>query len=78
MQGFIKIPRPFQPYSKHFSPSFNKRYRPAEKILPKTPVLESKGGKPLKMAFEDQLKALILYHLEEHSSGRELLRVLKR
>jgi len=29
------------------------------------------------MEFEDQLKALILYHLEEHSSGRHLIQVLK-
>jgi hypothetical protein len=72
------MPHPLQPYNKSTSPSFNKLYRPAEKILPKTPVLESKGDKPLKMTFEDQLKALIFYHLEEHSSGRELLQVLKQ
>ena len=29
------------------------------------------------MDFEHQLKALIFYHLEEHSSGRYLLQVLK-
>jgi hypothetical protein len=29
------------------------------------------------MEFEDQLKALIFYHLEEHSSGRHLIQVLK-
>jgi hypothetical protein len=46
-------------------------------MLPKTPVLESKGDKPLKMSFEDQLKALIFYHLEEHVSGRHLIQVLK-
>lgn len=67
----------FRPYSKHHSPSFHKVYRPAEKILIKTPVLNSKGDRPLKMSFEDQLKALIFYHLEEHSSGRHLLQVLK-
>jgi len=71
------MPHLFQPYSKNPSPSFHKLYRPAEKILPKTPVLESKGDRPLKMSFEDQLKALIFYHLEEHSSGRHLLQVLK-
>ena len=69
---------PFQPYSQHSSPSFHKLYHPAKKILEKMPALESRGNRPLKMSFEDQLKALIFYHLEEHSSGRELLQVLKQ
>jgi hypothetical protein len=71
------MPHPFRPYSKHRSYSFDKLYRPAENILPKTPVLTSRGDRPLKMTFEDQLKALIFFHLEEHSSGRHLLQVLK-
>lgn len=41
------------------------------------PELKSKGNRPLKMSFEDQLKALIFYHLEEHSSVRHLIQVLK-
>lgn len=41
------------------------------------PALESRGDRPLKMSFEDQLKALIFYHLEEHVSGRHLIQVLK-
>jgi hypothetical protein len=40
------------------------------------PALESRGDRPLKMSFEDQLKALIFYHLEEHVSGRHLIQVL--
>ncbi len=52
------MPHPFRPYSKHRSYSFDKLYRPAENILPKTPVLTSRGDRPLKMTFEDQLKAL--------------------
>lgn len=40
-------------------------------------MLQSRGDRPLKMEIEDQLKALIFYHLEEHSSGRHLLQVLK-
>jgi hypothetical protein len=71
------MPHPFQPYSKHPSPSFHKLYHPAKKILAKMPTLESRGNRPLKMSFEDQLKALIFYHLHDHTSGRELLQVLK-
>ena len=33
------------------------------------PPLESRGGRPLKMTFEDQLKSLIFFHLEEKTSA---------
>ena len=46
--------------------------------LDQCPVLEAKGSRPLQMTFEDQLKILTYYHLEEHSSGRHLLQVLKQ
>ena len=39
--------------------------------------LESRGYRPLQMSFDDQLKALIFYHLEEFSSGSELLQALE-
>ena len=70
--------RSFEPYQKkHFSPSFYKLYQPVVKILPETPVLESRGDRPLQMTFEDELKALIFFHLEEHNSGRHLIQVFK-
>lgn len=72
------MPRSFEPYQKkHFSPSFNQLYQPVVKILPETPVLESRGDRPLQMTFEDELKALIFFHLEEHNSGRHLIQVFK-
>ena len=72
------MPRSFEPYQKkHHSPSFWKLFQPLEKILPETPALESRGDRPLKMTFEDQLKALIFFHLEEHVSARHLIQVLK-
>ena len=40
--------------------------------------LESRGYRPLQMTFDDQLKALIFYHLEEYSSGSELLQALEQ
>ena len=46
-------------------------------MIHKAPALESRGDRPLKMTFEDQLKALIFFHLEEHVSGRHLIQVLK-
>ena len=72
------MPRSIKPYKKKFQPpSFHKLFYPVANVLPKVPVLESRGDRPLKMSFEDQLKALIFYHLEEHVSGRHLIQVLK-
>lgn len=48
-----------------------KRFKPEN-------LLESRGYRPLQMTFEDQLNALILFHLEEYSSGHELLQALEQ
>jgi hypothetical protein len=40
--------------------------------------LASRGYRPLQMTFEDQLKALIFYHLEGFSSGSELLQAMEQ
>jgi len=69
----------------HLNPQLRKQqktrflqlWRPIEKKLPDTPPLESQGDRPLQMNFEQQLKALVYYHLEEHKSGRHLLQVLQ-
>ena len=72
------MPKAFDPHKKHFiSPSFYALFQPLNDILAKAPPLESRGDKPLKMNFEDQLKALIFFHLEEHVSARHLIQVLK-
>jgi hypothetical protein len=51
-------------------------YFPFKAALDRCPVLVARGDRPLQMTFEDQLKILTYYHLEEHSSGRHLLQVL--
>ena len=72
------MPRSFKPYQKKTNaPSFNQLYQPFGKVLPEAPLLESRGDRPLRMTFEDEAKALIFFHLEEHSSGRHLVQVLK-
>lgn len=40
------------------------------------PSLTSGSNRSLEFSFEDQLKTLIYYHLEEHASGRHLLQSL--
>lgn len=40
--------------------------------------LESRGYRPLQMSFNDQLKSLVFYHLQEYTSGSELLQALEQ
>ena len=61
------MPRSLKPYQKkRLAPSFYQLYQPLVIILQETPMLESRGDRLLQMTFEDQLKALIFFHLEEH------------
>jgi hypothetical protein len=41
-------------------------------------MLNSRGDRPLQLSFEDQFKALIYFHLQEFSSGRELMQALEQ
>jgi hypothetical protein len=56
---------------------FNNLYQPLQSLVPGSPALEARGNRPLQMTFEDQLKTLIFFHLEEHVSGRHLLQFLE-
>lgn len=72
------MPRTLQPWNKKSkAPSFYDLFQPAQNILTSIPPLEAQGNRPLQMEFEDQLKALVLYHLDEHTSGSHLLHVLE-
>ena len=51
--------------------------KPLKDIYKNVDPLLSKGNRKLKMTFQEILDALILFHLEEHHSGRHLLQVLK-
>ena len=70
------MPRTFHPKKRYAAPSFRKLCVPLVDILPRTPRLESRGNRPLKMEFEHQLNALIFFHLEEHTSERHLIDAL--
>ena len=72
------MPRTFHPQDKEQNvPSFHELWQPVENIFICMPPLEARGNRPLQMDFEHQLKAVIFYHLEEHTSGRHLLQVLE-
>jgi hypothetical protein len=62
---------------KYFAPAFGDIRKPLTRILPGAPLLESRGNRPLQMNFEDQLDALIFFHLEEHTSARHLIQTLR-
>lgn len=73
------MPRSLEPYQRKLqSHAFNNFFQPARDAIPKTLVLESRGDRPLKMTFEDQLKILIFFHIEEHVSARHMLQVLEQ
>lgn len=59
------------------SKTFNKLMKPINALLSKVAPLVSRGDRPLQMTFEDQLNALVFYHLEEHDSGTHLVQVLQ-
>lgn len=61
----------------HTPPAHDKLMGPAKKILPTTTPLRSKSNKPLAMTTDDVLNILVYYHLNEFSSGRELLQNLE-
>lgn len=71
------MPRTLEPCRKRKAPSFQKLIRPLKRVLQGITALTSRGNRPLKMTFEDQLNALILFHLEDHTSGRELIQTLQ-
>lgn len=58
-------------------PSFLQITKPLTYLLSNAPQLNSRGNRPLQMTFEDQLNALIYFHLEEHTSARHLIQALQ-
>ena len=71
--------RPFKRLKqKRKSRAFQKLLVPIVERFKSENILESRGYRPLQMSFDDQLKALIFYHLEEFSSGSDLLQALEQ
>jgi hypothetical protein len=58
--------------------TFKRLLAPIVKRFKLANMLESRGDRPLQLTFDDQLKALIFFHLQEYSSGRELLQALEQ
>lgn len=65
------------PEKKKIDSKTYKLYKTTLKMaLQDAPELSSRGDRPLKMTFEDQLNALLFFHLEEHESARDLVQDL--
>ena len=71
------MPYSLDPFRKKHATSFKQLFQPAQEALAGAPPLEARGNRPLKMEFEGHLKALVYFHLEEHTSAQHLLQVLK-
>ena len=64
------MPRTLKAHApKSQEPSFQELWQPVEKFRDDIPLLPSRGNRQLKMNFEQQLKSLILFHLEEYESS---------
>ena len=71
------MPRSFHPHEKKFfAPSLCDLLNPIYAIPGGIPLLLARGNKPLELSFEQQLNALVYFHLEEHTSGCHLLQCI--
>ena len=61
----------------HIVPTQRQLLKPLKQILPKVPPLKSKSNKPLAMNTEELINILTYYHLQEFTSGTELIQVLQ-
>jgi len=59
------------------SPTFSALISPLEDILPEITPLESTSNRPITFTFDHQLKSLIYYHTEEHTSAQSLLQEMQ-
>ena len=61
----------------HAVPTQRHLLKPLKNIMPKIPPLKSRSNKPLAMNTEELLNILTYYHLQEFSSGSELIQALQ-
>jgi len=72
------MPHTFKPQNSGQAVEFQQLFKPVQGAMGDMPKLESEGNRPLQMTFEDHLKALVYFHLEEHHSAQHLLQVLEQ
>lgn len=72
------MPHTFDPFQKRNALRFFSLFKPAIEAMSQMPALNAKGNRPLQMSFEEHLRALVFFHLEEHHSAQHLLQVLEQ
>ena len=72
------MPHTFDPFKKRSKLEFNSFYQPVIEAMSQMPALNARGNRPLQMSFEEHLRALVFFHLEEHHSAQHLLQVLEQ
>ena len=72
------MPHTFKPQKRSQAVEFQHFFKPVQDAMIDMPILESQGNRPLQMTFEDHLKALVYFHLEEQHSAQHLLQVLEQ
>lgn len=71
------MPRTLHPSDpKYIAPSFDDVLDPTIDILATIRPVVARGNRPFQMDFDQQFKALIYFHLEEHTSERHLIQAL--
>jgi len=61
----------------HIAPTQKELLKPLNQVLPNIAPLKSRSNKPLAMNTEELLNILTYYHLQEFSSGTELIQALE-
>ena len=72
------MPHTFDPFQKRHELEFFSLFQPTVEAMSQMPALNSQGNRPLQMSFEEHLRALVFFHLEEHHSAQHLLQVLEQ
>jgi len=71
------MPHTFDPFRKKKTLSFGTLFQPVTAAMIDIPPLTARGNRPLQMTFEEHLRALVYFHLEEHKSAQHLLQALE-
>jgi len=72
------MPHTFDPFQKRNELEFHSFFQPAIEARSQMKALNARGNRPLQMSFEEHLRALVYFHLEEHHSAQHLLQVLEQ
>lgn len=71
------MPRTFNPWERPKSVSYLQFFQHVVDAMKNMPEMQSKGNRPLQMSIEEQIQALVFFHLQEHKSAQHLLQELK-